>query len=160
MVEQEGVGSERSARQAIDALVALESQHEAAEAMYVWPVVRDTLPEYAGIRETAQLQERQARHRLHRLRKVAGHPGSAALAAVVVREVVIHVGLEESQVLPSLESALSYNDSARIARMYRRASAAGPTRPHPLVPAIPGVLSLTAPMAARADRVRDLLRIR
>lgn len=157
---QEGSADERARRKAVHVLVVQESRHEVAEAMYLWPVVRDVLPEYSAMRETAQMQERQARRRLHRLHKLAGEPGSGLLAAQVVREILSHVGLEESQILPSLADALSANDGARIGRMYRSTSKSAPTRPHPLVPAIPGVLSMTAPVAYRLDRVRDLLRIR
>ena len=157
---QTDASADRAGRKAIHALVTLEARHEAAEAMFLWPVVRDVLPEYAGMRETAQRQERVARRQLQRLHKLAGRPGSAELASQVVRDIVSHVGLEESQILPSLASALSPNDGARLGRLYQAASKSAPTRPHPLVPAIPGVLSLTAPMASRMDRVRDLLRIR
>ncbi len=157
---EEGPAGERAARKAIDALIALESRHEATEAMFLWPVVRDALPEHTGLRETAQNQERQARRHLHRLHKVAGRPGSAELATFAVREIVSHVGLEESQILTALSSALSPYDAVRIGRMYEATSKTAPTRPHPRVPAIPGLLSLTGPMAARMDRVRDLLRIR
>lgn len=156
----EGPVGERRARRVIDALVSLESRHEAAEAICLWPVVRDVLPEYAELRETAKSQERLARVHLHRLHKLAGREGSTPLATLVVREVVAHVGLEESQVLPSLAAALSPDDSMRIGRIYERVSAAGPSRPHPRVPAVPGLLSMMAPMAARVDRVRDLLRLR
>ncbi len=153
----EGPDGERAAAKPIRLLVALESRHEAAEAMFLWPVVRDAMPEYAALRETAQRQERQAKRDLHRLRKLAGQPGSADLAARVVRAIVGHVGLEESQILTSLASTLSPDDSVRIGAMYRRASRSAPTRPHPRVPAIPGLLSVMAPVASRADRVRDLL---
>lgn len=156
----DGGDGARAAVKPIYALVALESRHEATEARFLWPVVRDAMPEYAALRETAERQERQARRDLHRLHKLAGHPGSADLAVRVVRQIVTHVGLEESQILASLAGSLSPNDSVRIGRMYRDASRRAPTRPHPRVPAIPGVLSLTGPMSARVDRVRDLLRRR
>ncbi len=157
---EEGPVGERRARRVIDALVALESRHEAAEARVLWPVVRDVLPEYADLRETARAQERQARRHIYRLHKAAGREGTEPLAAAVVREVVAHVGMEESQILPSLAAALSPNDSIRLGLLYQRLSATAPTRPHPRVPAVPGVLSLVGPVAGRVDRVKDLLRIR
>lgn len=156
----EGRVGERRARKPIDALVALESRHEAAEARYLWPVVRDVLPEQVVLREAATAQEKRARQRLHLLHRIAGRDGSAPLAAAIAQDVVTHVGLEESQILPSLASSLDPDDSVRIGRMYEQASRSGPTRPHPRTPAIPGVLALVSPAAARMDRVRDLLRLR
>lgn len=157
---QEGPVGERRAKKPIDALVALESRHEAAEARYLWPVVRDVLPQYTALRETAVGQEKRARKQIRLLHRVAGREGSGPLATAVAREVVAHVGLEESQILPSLASSLDSDYSVRIGRMYEQASRSGPTRPHPHVPAIPGVLALMTPAAARMDRVRDLLRLR
>ena len=156
----EGPVGERRARRVIDALVSLESRHEAAEARVLWPVVRDVLPEYADLAEMARGQESRARRSIHHLHKAAGREGTAPLAAAVVDEVVAHVGLEESQILPSLAAALSPNDSIRLGLLYQQVSAAAPTRPHPRVPAVPGVLSLVGPVAGRMDRVKDLLRIR
>lgn len=156
----EGPDGERAPVKPIDALVALESRHESTEARFLWPVVRDTMREYAGLRETAQRQERQARRDLYRLHKVAGQPGSAGLAVRVARQIVTHVGLEESQILAALAGTLSPNDSVRIGRMYRDASKNAPTRPHPRLPAVPGLLSMVGPMSARMDRTRDLLKRR
>ena len=151
---------EHATRKALHGLVALESRHEAAEARFLWPVVRDLLPEYAAIRETAEIQERQARWQLHHLHKAAGTEAAVDLAARVVRDMRIHVGLEESQILPALEAELSRNDALSLGPQFQRASELGPTRPHPRTPAIPGVLALVGPVARRADRLRDLLRLR
>lgn len=156
----EGRVGELRAKKPIDALVSLESRHEAAEARYLWPAVRDVLPWHAGMREAACAQEKRARSELRALHRFAGTEGSAHLAARVVGDLITHVGLEETEILPSLESAIDPDQSVRIGRLYEKASRAGPTRPHPRVPAVPGVLALVGPAAARADRVRDLLRLR
>lgn len=151
---------EHAARKAVDELVSLESRHEVAEALYLWPVVRDLLPEYAEIRATARRQESQARRLLHSLHKSAGTEESVELVPRVVQAVRIHVGLEDSQILAALEDTLPDNDALRLGPQFERASALAPTRPHPLTPAVPGVLSLVGPLARRADRLRNLLRLR
>lgn len=151
---------ERAERKAIHELVALESRHEVAEAQVLWPVVRDTLRELSGVRAVAQGQERDGRRLLHRLHKTAGTDECRPLVPKVVQLIRLHVALEESQILTPLESDLSRNDSMSLGDVYERISAKSPTRPHPLTPAIPGVLAMAAPMARRADRLRDLLRLR
>lgn len=151
---------EHAAKKALHELVALEARHEAAEARFLWPVVRDAMREHARVRATAVLQEREARWLLHRLHKTAGTEDSVELVPRVVRAVRTHVGLEETQVLPVLESVLSRNDLLSLGPQFERASSLAPTRPHPRTPAIPGVLAAVGPMARRADRLRDLLRIR
>lgn len=145
------------ARRAVHALTVAESRHEVAEARYVWPVVRDLLPELAEVRAAGEADERQLRRWLKDLHAAAGSVSAAPLAERVAASVVSHVGLEESHVLPALAATLSERDAYRLGRQYQRASAAAPTRPHPHVPAIPGVLAAVSPLARRLDHVRDLL---
>jgi hemerythrin-like domain-containing protein len=156
--EQWPIGEHR-ARRILHQLVAEESHHDVAEARVVWPVVRDALPEYASVRASAMAQEHEARKRLQQLHKAAGTDAVVSLLPGVERSLKAHIGLEEAEILPALQRSLSTNDSIRLGRLYCRVSAAGPTRPHPLVPAVPGILALTTPLAARADRVRDFLRL-
>ncbi|HET9078088.1 MAG TPA: hemerythrin domain-containing protein [Acidimicrobiales bacterium] len=151
---------EHAARKAAATLVALESRHEAAEVRYLWPVVRDALPEYADIRATAEAQEREARRLLHTLSKSLKPASAPAEVGAVSKSIRIHIGLEDSQLLPALKATLDPNDSVRLGRLFVEASANGPTRPHPRLPAVPGLVAAASPLAARVDRVRDLLRIR
>lgn len=151
---------ERAERKAVHALVALESRHEVAETQVLWPVVRDALRNLSGVRAVAQGQEREGRRLLHRLHKTAGSEEAISLVPRVVELIRLHVALEETQILLPLESTLGPNDSMSLGEVFERISAKSPTRPHPLTPAIPGVLAVTAPVTRRADRLRDLLRLR
>lgn len=152
--------SRRAAVHAVDALVAAESRHESAEARLLWPVVRDALPEYAELRAAAQAQERRARFRLHRLHKRADQDEAPLLAAQVVRQLATHVAFEEREILGALGHVLDLDVSYSLAPRFRTIYERGPTRPHPRTPDIPGLLGMVSPMVARADRVRDLLRLR
>lgn len=151
---------EHRAKKAVAELIAIESRHEAAEIRYLWPVVRDVLPQYAGIRATAEAQENEGRRLLHALSRSLRSPSWPGEVGEVAEALRMHVGLEDSQILPALETSLDSNDSIRIGRLFARASATGPTRPHPRLPAVPGLVAVASPIAARVDRVRDLLRIR
>lgn len=152
--------SHYSAVRAADALVAAESRHEVAEAVFLWPVVRDLLPELAGLRASAQAQEREARRLLLGLHRSAAGEQAAAVAAEVGKALSLHVRFEETQFLAPLAVALDLRDSYRLARLFSDLSRRGPSRPHPRVPDIPGLLRSGAPVVARADRVRDFLRMR
>lgn len=158
-LERWPVGDSATTR-ALDALVAAESRHELAEAIVLWPVVRDVLPEYDSLRAAAQKQEMEARFDLRRMRRLAATEEAGPFAARVVRGLAYHVALEEGQVLPALADALDLADSYRAARLFRDLYRAGPTRPHPRMPAAPGLLRASAPLVSRADKVRDLLRRR
>lgn len=152
--------SRGAAVKAVDALVAAESRHEAAEAVFLWPVVRDRMPEYADLRAVAQTQEREARRRLHRLHKEAKSDGAPEWANQVVRDLLLHVRVEESHFLPVLPGVLDPRDSYRLGPKFVAMCRRGPTRPHPRTPDIPGALRMSAPLVARIDRVRDLFRMR
>ncbi|HMC39093.1 MAG TPA: hemerythrin domain-containing protein [Acidimicrobiales bacterium] len=141
-------------------LIALASRHEAAEARILWPVVRDRLPETSAARARAADQERDTRRRLHALQKVSGTDASVELVQPAVEAILRHVRLEEQEILPALAARLDPYDAVRLGRLFEELSAQGPTRPHPHTPAIPGVLALVTPLARRADRIRDILRVR
>jgi hypothetical protein len=151
---------EHAAGRALHELVVAESRHESAEAQVLWPLVRDLLGQYRDIAEVGREQERDARWQLHRLHKARGTPASAEMVPAIVGAVRTHVGLEESQILPALASTLSRKDSLRLGPVFEAALRCAPSRPHPRLPAIPGLLAATAPLARRSDRMRDLLRLR
>jgi hypothetical protein len=150
---------EHAARKASRRLVALESRHEAAEAAVLWPVVRDGLPGCSRARADAVAQEHHGRLLLHRLRGSIGRPESTGLVPELSATLRAHIALEEGSVLELLESRLDPSEALRLGAVFRQASAAAPTRPHPHVPDIPGLIALVSPLARRVDRVRDLLRL-
>jgi hypothetical protein len=122
-------------------------------------VVRDRLPECSPARADAVAQEHNGRLLLHRLGRSIGRPESTALVPELSATLRAHIALEESSVLGLLESGLDASEALRLGAVFRQASAAAPTRPHPHVPDIPGVIALVSPLARRVDRVRDLLRL-
>jgi hypothetical protein len=151
---------EHAARKASRRLVALESRHEAAEAAVLWPVVRDRLPECSRARADAVAQEHNGRLLLHHLgRSIGRRPQMTALVPELSATLRAHIALEEGWVLGLLERRLEASEALRLGAVFRQASAAAPTRPHPYLPDIPGVIALVSPLARRVDRVRDLLRL-
>lgn len=148
------------ARRAVHRLVRVEAGHEVAEACFLWPLVRDLLPEYRQMREEAAAEEKELARWLRQLHKSSGTASSVALAEKVSRAVVSHIGMEEGQILPSLDAVISRYDSARLGRHYAEFSARTPSRPHPRLPAVPGLIALSGPLVGRVDRILDRLRVR
>ncbi|MDE3205825.1 MAG: hemerythrin domain-containing protein [Acidobacteriota bacterium] len=151
---------EKTARRTTRALVDIEARHEVAEARVLWPVVRDTMRELSLLQSVAQRQERDGRRLLRRLDRTAATDTGRVIGGKVVAAIRLHVAVEEAQILAALDTIIDPNVSASLGMVYAKVSARSPSRPHPSIPAIPGILALTSPLTRRADRVRDRLRLR
>ncbi len=56
---------------------------------------------------------------------------------------------------PSLRSVLTAEQADDLGRKLEDGKKTAPTRPHPKVPASPGLLKTAGPAVAAADRLRD-----
>jgi hemerythrin-like domain-containing protein len=143
-------------RQLAEQLVIDESQHEAAEEQYFWPVVRDKLANGDTLAEQAIAQETEGKQVLDKLRKL--EPGDGEFDTLV-REFVTagreHIAFEEQQVWPELRATLTDEESTALAEKYELAMKMGPTRPHPHTPPKPAVLKTAGVAAAVVDKAVD-----
>jgi hypothetical protein len=73
-------------------------------------------------------------------------------------DVVKHAGLEERDEHPTLRAEVDANRLRRLAKAFRVAEAAAPTRPHPHGPKTPAGKMATGPLIALVDRTRDAMR--
>lgn len=153
----------RRRRKLAQQLVIEESRHEAAEEMYLWPAVRETVDTGRGRAESGVRQESAAKRMLQRLDKSVSRVRDGSPEFVqdlmpslseALRE---HIAYEESNVLPRLRLSLSEASAAHLGVMYEKAKASGPTRPHPMTPPLPGVLRTVGKAAAALDTTRDLI---
>ena len=160
--ENPGSASRRRRKLALQ-LVIEESRHEAAEELYLWPAVRETVDAGRGKAESGVRQEGQAKRMLQRLDKVVSRvrDGSPefleALLPSVSQTLREHIAYEEATVLPRLRLSLSEAGASRLGLMYENAKSSGPTRPHPMTPPLPGVLRTVGRAAAAVDTARDLI---
>ena len=137
-------------------LIALESTHEVAEELVVWPAVRAHCPGGDDLAGTALLQEAQAKLVLNELRHLSGSSEEfSECANAVAAHFRDHMSYEENQVWPRLEDHMGREDLDRMAGRYLAARESGPTRPHPLTPSTPEVLRTAGAVVARLDRMRD-----
>lgn len=69
-----------------------------------------------------------------------------------------HVKEEEGDDLPSLERAISGDETAKIARNFERTKMFAPSRSHPSAPDKPPFETVAGMLAAPVDRLMDLFR--
>jgi hemerythrin superfamily protein len=142
-------------------LVALESTHEAAEELVVWPAVTAHCPEGDELVARAILQEAQAKLVLNELRRLSADSDEFSQCAnSVASHFRDHMSYEENQIWPRLEDHASPEELERLAGEYLRARESGPTRPHPYTPSTPQVLRTAGMVLARLDRMRDRVLLR
>lgn len=142
----------------VQQLITEESKHEAVEEEYFWPVVRELVPEGDRLADQAIEQEQSAKYVLDDL--LGYEPGEAKyeeLLAGFIPEGRIHIDFEERQVWPELRKVISAEQARELGEKVEKAKAIAPTRPHPHIPPIPGILKAAGPGVAAADRVRDKL---
>lgn len=139
-------------------LVAVESTHEAAEELVIWPVVRERCRDGDRLVFEALKQERQAKRILNELNRIsAGTPEFWESVHSVAAHAREHITFEQNQIWPRLAESLSTGESEQLAGRWLAARRTGPTRPHPHTPPLPKVLGTTGTLIARADRLRDAL---
>jgi hypothetical protein len=70
--------------------------------------------------------------------------------------VLEHLSLEETEEFPVIEEQVDPHERAVMARWIERATALGPTRPHPAAAGSPVAQRVVAPFTALLDHARDL----
>jgi hemerythrin-like domain-containing protein len=137
-------------------LIIEESKHEAVEEEYFWPAVRKHVADGDRLADKAVGQEQEAKHVLDRLDKLdPGAPEFEALLQQFTKAGREHIEFEETQVWPSLQATLSAQEMADLGTQLEQGKKIAPTRPHPNIPPVPGVLKAAGPATAAADRLRD-----
>lgn len=149
----------RRRRSLAQRLVIAESKHEVVEEAFFWPAVRRLLD--AGLAREGVDQETVGKRLLCELdRTRAGNEDFATLVVQAESRIRQHIGFEETQVWPSLRLAMEPAEAARLGSAAAALRRWAPTRPHPLVPPLPGVLTTGGPVVGMLDRARDLLTLR
>jgi Hemerythrin HHE cation binding domain len=142
-------------------LIIEESKHEALEEMYFWPALREHLGSGDALADKATGQEQAAKLVLADLDKLdAGDTDFERLLAKFILDAQEHIELEESQVWPLLRSALPAEKSAELGSRFAEGKKTAPTRAHRHTPPSPGALKTAGPVAAAAEKARDVVTVR
>jgi hemerythrin superfamily protein len=145
-------------RDAFERLVRLLAVHETAEEEIIHPMARRMMPDGDEMVDDRLREEREAKKKLARLERMDPQSPAFLTALDELRVAVLtHARAEERHEFYRLRDELSDAQRRGLAAAVKVAEAVAPTHPHPGVESATANL-LLGPVAAVADRVRDLIR--
>lgn len=135
------------------------SIHAAIEEQFLYPTVRNNLPDGPRLVEEALQEHREAKEALSALDGMSPEEGGYdERVRSLIRDVRHHVQEEEGELLPKLRDAVSQERLDQVGEAMEAGKTLAPTRPHPRAPATPPANIVAGPAAAIVDRVRDRVR--
>ncbi|MDQ0994373.1 hemerythrin domain-containing protein [Streptomyces sp. V3I7] len=133
-------------------------RHSVAEEAYLYPAVREHVPDGNAIADR-EIQDHSTAERL--MKDLEGLDADDAdfdrLVGSLIAEVREHIAEEEGFLFPKLREVCSPEALDELGDKVRRAKKVAPTRPHPSAPDEPPANKLLAPGAGLVDRLRDAL---
>jgi len=145
-------------RDLADQLIAELVRHAVAEEMYVYPAMRDHLPdgESAVRHDIEEHQELEAQ-----MKKLEGLEGSQPEFTETLRQLEAtladHIADEEREHFPQLRASLPREELVQLAGKVEGAKKLAPTRPHPAAPNNELFHKVAGPGVGLVDRLRDRL---
>lgn len=138
----------------VDVLTAWVSRHLSAEQRYLYPLVRQLLPEGERLIEQELSQDQVILRRLAALRS---SPSQAFphIADELVTDLRRHAYAAARDILPRLEEMTQRDDLISLGDLLTEAAASAPTRPHPNTPDRPPWNRMIDPLVGVVDRMRD-----
>lgn len=113
-----------------DQLITEEARHEAAEDEYIWPVVRERVPDGNLLADQAATREQHAKKIRASLRKLSATDDEFdRLLIQYARDGRAHISYQETQVWPQLRQVLSQDEADDLARKLEQAAEKRPRRP-------------------------------
>ncbi|MEU3960334.1 hemerythrin domain-containing protein [Streptomyces buecherae] len=150
-------GDERRKKYAEQAVMEL-VRHSVAEEAYLYPAVREFLPDGDAVADKEIEDHAKAERIMKELEGVAADDSRFdRLVDELMTEIRAHVRDEEDHLFPRLRAAASAEELATLGDKVRQAKKTAPTRPHPSAPDTPPANKLLAPGAGMVDRLRDAL---
>ncbi|MBB3724460.1 hemerythrin domain-containing protein [Nonomuraea dietziae] len=133
-------------------------RHSVAEEAYLYPAVRDILPDGDKLADRELAEHAQAEETMKQLERTdAGEPGHAELLARLMAEIRDHIAEEEGDLFLRLRSAASPEQLDELGRKVEAIKKVAPTRPHPAAPDTPPANKMMGPATGLIDRMRDAL---
>lgn len=133
-------------------------RHSVAEESYLYPAVREHLPDGDTLADK-ELEDHAAAERT--MKDVEGceadDPRFDALMTKLMAEIREHVADEEENLFPKLRAACPAEVLGELGDKVRTAKKTAPTRPHPSAPDTPPANKLLAPGMGLVDRLRDMM---
>jgi hemerythrin superfamily protein len=145
-------------RDMADTVIAELMRHSVAEEMYVYPAMRDHLPDGES-KVQHDIEEHQQLEEVMKELEGIDAADPRFLEALGRLEAVLrdHVSDEESEQFPLLRARLSAEQLLELGQKVETAKKAAPTRPHPSAPHSELFHKLVGPGVGMVDRLRDKL---
>jgi hemerythrin-like domain-containing protein len=116
----------------VEELIIAVSRHEAAEAIWFWPVVRERNPTGDDLADKAILQEQEGKNALDLLDQMdPAQPEFEDVLASFLRSAREHIFLEETVIWPALAVVLSMQEANELGQKLEQGKRNATTRPHP-----------------------------
>jgi hemerythrin superfamily protein len=145
-------------RDLADTVIAEVVRHSVAEEMYVYPAMREHLPE--GEKEVQHDIEEHKRleETMKQLEAVdASEPRFEQLVRQMTEQLRHHAHDEESEQFPQLRAQVPHEQLVSLREKVNTAKKVAPTRPHPNAPNAELFHKLVGPGVGLVDRLRDRL---
>jgi hemerythrin superfamily protein len=153
-----GAVSGDAARETADQLIAALVRHSVAEEMYVYPVIREYLPDGDQAVQHDVEEHQELEELLVRLER--GTPQEAEFLQVVSSLQAVladHVNDEESEQFPLLRQHVPAEKLVQLVDKVEMAERIAPTRPHPAAPHSELFHKTVGAGVGMVDRLRDAL---
>ncbi|HEY8300795.1 MAG TPA: hemerythrin domain-containing protein [Jatrophihabitans sp.] len=145
-------------RNIADTVIAEIVRHSIAEEMYVYPAMRDNLPDGQERVDHDVEEHQELEETLKKLEGVAGDdPDFAALVAETRSQLEHHASDEENEQFPLLREHLSSEQLEDLATKVELAKQIAPTRPHPAAPHAELFHKAFGPGVGLIDKLRDAI---
>ena len=145
-------------RDLADTLISEIVRHAVAEEMYVYPAIRQHLPDGD---EVAKHDTEEHKELEETMKKLEGANADTAEFSQLLDEFDAslrhHVNDEETDQFPALRARIPREELVEIAGKVEAAKKLAPTRPHPLAPNNQLFHKLVGPGVGMVDRLRDKL---
>ena len=145
-------------RKVAEVVIATLSRHLSAEEQYLYPAVRQVVPDGDRLADRELAEDHELLVILKRLDGIK--PDDEAfdrLAGDVAAAVHRHVEADAGELLPVLRLKAPVEDLIRVGNRVELAAEAAPTRPHPATPSTPPWNKVVDPAVAVVDKVRDVV---
>lgn len=145
-------------RRLTDTVIAELVRHAIAEEQYLYPAMREHLPDGDSIVDHEIEEHSEAEETMKEIEGMdATDPAFRDKVNTLMEEIRHHLKDEEEDAPPQLAEVCPHEALVELGRKVEQAKKIAPTRPHPSAPDTPPWNKILAPGAGLVDRVRDAL---
>ena len=145
-------------RDLADTVISELVRHAVAEEMYVYPAMREHLPDGDEAVEHDIDEHKEIERTLKELEKVeATDPRFTQVVRDLETKLAHHVEDEETEQFPQLRARIPVEKLVKLAGKVETAKKLAPTRPHPAAPNAALFHKVVGPGVGLVDRLRDKL---